>query len=113
MSVLAVVSCSSPGPPSHSPNISISEAENLFDPGGLLHCSGLHDMTPDEAEVYLESRGFRVAWQYWTAEEGAVLRRPPADALIGNAMLQADDEILVFAEPPERNPGRPITDCPN
>jgi hypothetical protein len=70
-------------------------------------------MTPDEAEVYLENRGFRVAWQYWTAEEAAVLRRPPADALISNAMLQADGEILVFAVPPERDPGRPITESQN
>jgi hypothetical protein len=42
----------------------------MFEPGGPLHCSGILQMSPTEAEQVLLSLGYRLSWRYVTNNGG-------------------------------------------
>ena len=88
---------------------------NLFGPGEPLHCSGILQMSPAEAEQALLSLGYRLGWRfvtngYWdprqTAPEG-VIQEPIAFGM--------DGEMIIPVVPFDAEGAAPIPfpeDCP-
>ena len=75
---------------------------NLFGPGQPLHCSGILQMTPADAEQALLSLGYRLGWRYvsdgyWdprsTAPEG-VIQEPVAFGMDGELIIP----VIAFGE---------------
>jgi hypothetical protein len=56
------------GPP--VAGIKLAVGSRPFAPGGPLHCSGILQMTPRDAEQVLIKRGFQVSWRYVTDNGG-------------------------------------------
>lgn len=80
-----------------------------FQPGGPLHCSGILQLSPREAEVALQSFGYRLSWRFqWSTPNAGyaekVLNAPPI-GFISETAIGSDGELIVFVE----DPARPIS----
>jgi hypothetical protein len=91
-----------------------------FQLGGTLRCSGILQLSPREAEVALQSFGYRLSWRFqWSTGPNAgyaekVLKAPPI-GFISETAIGSDGELIVFVEDPAR-PMSPAAafpaDCP-
>lgn len=78
-----------------------------FELGGPLRCSGILQLIPREAEVALQSFGYRLSWRFqWSrgpndgyAEK--ILKAPPIGFISGTA-IGSNGELIVFVEDPAR-----------
>ncbi len=57
----------------------LAEDARPFDAGQPLHCSGILQMTPKDAERVLLGLGYRVSWRYYTRKDFVELRKDPPD----------------------------------
>ena len=70
---------------------------NLFGPGEPLHCSGILQMTPVEAEQALLGLGFRLSWRYVTDDGGYWdPRREAPDGVIGEPVAFGTEGELII-----------------
>jgi len=53
------------------------EGSRPFASGGELHCSGILQMTPRDAQASLLAMGYRVSWRMMVAAEGGAVPNPP------------------------------------
>jgi hypothetical protein len=88
--------------------------------GGPLHCSGILQMRPIDAEHHLLNRGIRLSWRFVT-KTGPNMGfsdprlRAPATGWISGTALGSDGELIVFVEDPAKPMANPIAapaDCP-
>jgi hypothetical protein len=100
--------------------INLPEDAQPFAPGGALHCSGILQMTPKQAEVALLRLGYRLSWRLdETSGPGGgfsrVIARAP-DGVIHEAGLPGSGGELIMFVAPVGDPGAvPIpfpADCP-
>jgi hypothetical protein len=85
-------------------------ARDPFEPGGPLHCSGILQLTPVEAERELLSRGIRLSWRFeWKTGPntgyGELRLQAPPTGWISRTRLGGDGELIVFVEDPARPSG--------
>jgi hypothetical protein len=95
-------------------------AKDPFAGGGSLHCSGILQLKPLDAERELVARGIRLSWRF-NSKTGpktgyADLRlRAPATGWISSTSLGSAGELIIFVEDPARPMSDPIAvpaDCP-
>lgn len=86
------------------------ENSDLFAPGAPFHCTGIFDMTPNEAAALVRDRGFDVTWHYdgrpWPPD-----RQPPETAYVDTVVL-TDENTALLITTPDRRPVRPDRGCP-
>jgi hypothetical protein len=95
-------------------------ATDPFAPGGSLHCSGILQLKPLDAERELVARGIRLSWRFeWKTGPntgyGELRLHAPATGYISNTALGSDGELIVFVEDPARPSSDQIGfpgDCP-
>lgn len=87
-------------------------AVGLFSPEGLLSCSGVWDMTPEEAEDYLADRGYTVVWQVERphADHPAINDEPPKQGYIIEGVADGNEITLVVETGPDAAPAN-VEDC--
>jgi hypothetical protein len=94
-----------------------NDAGNPFRPGGALHCSGILQLTPLEAEARLLALGYALSWR-WQYSTGAntgyaeIRDRAPETGWITDAGVGSSGELIVFVADPARPFGGPARDLP-
>lgn len=91
-----------------------------FAVGGALHCSGVLQLSPRDAERALQSFGYRLSWRLeWStgANTGyADVRLSAPDGYITGSALGSDGELIIFVADPARpfggGPAPFPSDCP-
>src|SRR4029079_4896398 len=90
-----------------------------FDPGGALHCSGILQMTPADAQATLRKMGVPVTWRYYTQNATFIEARdePPSGTVIiaDGPFIGSNGQLLIavvdVASP--KAEGVPVPkDCP-
>lgn len=100
--------------------ISLPADAQPFAPGGALHCSGILQMTPKQAETALLSLGYRLSWRLdeTTGSNGGfsrVLARAPDGVIHDEGLPGSGGELIMFVAPVGNSNARPIpypADCP-
>ena len=95
-------------------------ATDPFAVGGRLHCSGILQLPPIEAERELAARGIRLSCRFeWMTGPNAGYAdkrlHAPATGWISSTALGSDGELIVAVEDPKRPMSDPIAipaDCP-
>jgi len=98
----------------------VAVRSNLFEEGGVLHCSGILQMTPKEAERVLLALGYRLSWRLDTTTGPstgfAEVRATAPDGVIHQEPLPGSEgELIVFVAPfgdPQAVPLPAPADCP-
>lgn len=77
---------------------------SAFGPGEPLHCSGIEELSPSEAEVELKARGqLRLSWRLEIttapAEGVSEVHVLPPEGVITDASLGPSGELIVFVAP--------------
>ncbi len=96
-------------------------ATDPFAPGGSLHCSGILQLKPIDAERELIARGIRLSWRFeWSTGAntgyGELRLYAPPTGYISSTALGGDGELIVFVEDPARPSNDQIGvpgDCPS
>jgi hypothetical protein len=91
-----------------------------FDTGGQLHCSGILQMAPREAQLTLRKMGLKVTWRYYTRNDTYIEARdePPAETVIiddGTNVVGSAGQLLIALVDPTSPLAKPISfpaDCP-
>jgi hypothetical protein len=91
-----------------------------FAPGQPLHCSGILQLRPSDAERALQAQGIRLSWRLeWSTGPNtgyADVRLSAPDGFITSTALGSDGELIVFVADPARPFGGPAAtfppDCP-
>jgi hypothetical protein len=91
-----------------------------FEPGQPLHCSGILQLRPSDAERALQAQGIRLSWRLeWSTGPNtgyADVRLSAPDGFITGTALGSDGELIVFVADPGRPFGGPAAtlppDCP-
>ena len=92
-----------------------------FAVGGVLHCSGILQMTPLEAERTLLGLGYKVSWRLLTPTgpndpiKHAALIPPDGVIAIGDPAIGTSGELVIFvnlASDPNAKPVEAPSDCP-
>jgi hypothetical protein len=90
-----------------------------FDPGGQLHCFGILQMTPQDAQASLRKLGVKVAWRYYTRNDTHVELRdePPAGTVIiaDPPFVGSEGQLLIALADSSSPLAKPISfpsDCP-
>jgi hypothetical protein len=102
--------------------ITLAENADPFMPGGTLHCSGILQLAPAEAQLRLLALGYRLSWR-WDYATGtntgyAEVRDTAPDAgWITDTAVGTSGELIVFVADPNRPFGGPPrglpADCPS
>jgi hypothetical protein len=94
-------------------------ASDPFEPGGPLHCSGILQTTPAQAERTLRTLGYRLSWRYEYStgpDSGYSEKRLTApDGVITDSAFGSSGELIVFVSPPHDPHSRLAafpSDCP-
>lgn len=81
------------------------DAENPFNPGGALHCSGILQLPPQAAEVRLLALGYALSWRL-ERQTGSntgfseAAPRAPSTGFISDTAVGTSGELIVFVEDP-------------
>jgi hypothetical protein len=102
------------------PGGGVALKDDPFRPGGELHCSGILQLAPQQAETRLRALGLRLSWRLsWkTGPNTGYAERAnaaPATGFISNAAIGSNGELIVFVEDPTRPSMAAATfppDCP-
>lgn len=72
-----------------------------FEAGGPLHCSGILEMTPDEAHDRLIQLGYRVSWREVTDEEWIPRTEPPDGVILRmfGGPVGTDGQLIIAVVP--------------
>jgi hypothetical protein len=100
--------------------IVLPENARPFGIGGNLHCSGILQMSPQDAEVVLLKLGYRLSWRLMRTTGPAtgyadMMARAPAGILIEEPTAGSEGELIVFVAPmgdPKAVPLPYPADCP-
>ena len=98
----------------------LGTADRPFGPGGPLHCSGILQMTPAQAEAQLLALGYSLSWRLDRTTGpntgfAEPTKRAPAGVIIEEPSPGQDGELIVFVAPFGDERAVPIPfpdDCP-
>lgn len=95
-------------------------ASDPFERGGPLHCSGILQTTPAQAERTLLTLGYRLSWRYqYSTGPGSGYSEKhltASDGVITSSGVGSSGELIVFVAPPNDPQNRPAafpSDCPS
>lgn len=90
-----------------------SDSTGAFGRGGVLHCSGVDQLSPPTAAAWLSARGLVAHWQVEdrTARTSIQQDIPPDRGAIVAALELADSHLLILVERDRREP-LPPRPCP-
>ena len=90
-----------------------SDSAGAFGRGGLLHCSGVDQLSPPAASTWLAERGLVAHWQVEdrTARTSVQQNIPPDQGAIIDALELADGHLLILVERDRLQP-LPPRPCP-
>jgi hypothetical protein len=90
-----------------------------FDAGGPLHCFGILQMTPQDAQAALRKLGVKVSWRYYTRNDTYIELRdePPAGTVIiaDGPFIGSEGQLLIALADPSSPLAKPVplpSDCP-
>lgn len=91
-----------------------------FEPGQPLHCSGILQLSPQQAELALQSLGYRLSWRLQWSTGGnsgySDLRLRAPEGFINGSAVGSDGELIIFVADPARpfggGPAKFPSDCP-
>ncbi len=95
------------------------DAQNPFNPGGPLHCSGILQLPPQAAEARLLALGYALSWRL-ERKTGSntgfseAAPRAPTTGFISDTAVGSSGELIVFVQDPAAPSGDPATlppDC--
>jgi hypothetical protein len=100
--------------------IVLDERDRPFGPRGALHCSGILQMTPTQAEIELSSFGYSLSWRLDTTTGpnmgfAEAHKHAPAGVIIDEPLPGSNGELIVFVAPFGDERAVPIPfpdDCP-
>lgn len=100
--------------------IALPENARPFAPGGVLHCSGILQMTPKQAEAVLLQLGYRVSWRLDTTTGpntgfASVMKDAPAGIIHEEGLAGSDGSLIMFVAPFGDKNAQPVpvdADCP-
>jgi hypothetical protein len=101
--------------------IVLAENDQPFGPGGPLHCLGLLQMPPKQAEAILSSLGYKLSWRLQTTTgpntgfAEPMARAPDGVIAITEPVVGGSGELIVFVAPFGDVAAKPIPapdDCP-
>jgi hypothetical protein len=103
------------------PATKLGERDRPFGVGGPLHCSGILQMTPQEAEAALLKLGYSVSWRLDTTTGpntgfAQPMSRAPDGVIHEEPVPGSNGELIVFVAPngdPRAQPLPVPADCPN
>jgi hypothetical protein len=109
---------------SEPPGGGIKLAENArpFAAGEVLHCSGILQLPPLEAEKTLLALGYRLSWRLMTTTgpntgfAEAMPRAPGRAVIMQEPPVGSSGELIMFAAPPDDPAAKPVpypADCPD
>ena len=102
------------------PGGGVALANDPFDPGGPLRCTGILQLHPTDADQLLRDQGYRLSWrwEYSTGPNtgfGEIRLEAPAVGFISHTAVGSNGELIIFVEDPTR-PSSPAAtlppDCP-
>jgi hypothetical protein len=84
--------------------IKLPENARPFSPGGELHCSGILQMTPKEAEAVLLKLGYSLSWRLETTTGpntgfASIVRDAPAGVIHTEGLAGSDGDLIMFVAP--------------
>jgi hypothetical protein len=90
-----------------------SSSPGAFAPGQPLHCSGVDQLAPRDAERWLAARGFQVQWQVEDRSGGtsSTGSTAPDSGSITNALALPDGTLIVIVDLSRSEPLAPRP-CP-
>ena len=100
--------------------IKLPEHATPFAVGGELHCLGILQMTPKQAEAVLLKLGYRLSWRLVTTTGpntgfASVVQDAPAGVITSDGLPGSEGELIMFVAP-DGDPGaKPVPfppDCP-
>lgn len=102
------------------PAIKLGEHDRPFSVGGPLHCSGILQMTPQEAEATLLKLGYQVSWRLQTTTgpntgNSQPMARAPDGIITQEGLPGTSGELIMFVAPKGDPNAKPLTfpaDCP-
>jgi hypothetical protein len=100
--------------------IALPENSRPFAPGGVLHCSGILQMTPKQAEAVLLQLGYRLSWRLDTTTGpntgfASVVKDAPAGVIHQEGLAGSDGSLIMFVAPFGDKNAQPVpvdADCP-
>lgn len=95
--------------------IRLAENARPFDPGGPLHCSGILQLSPQEAERRLLALGYAVSWRYVTNNYWDPRKEAPDGVIWGDVAVGTSGELIIPVLPmddPQAVPAPAPFDCP-
>lgn len=102
--------------------IDLPENAQPFAAGGVLHCSGILQLPPLEAEKTLLALGYRLSWRLMTTTgpntgfAEAMPRAPGRAVIMQEPPVGNSGELIMFAAPPDDPAAKPVpypSDCPD
>ena len=102
------------------PAVTLVENDRPFAVGGPLHCSGILQMTPQEAEATLLKLGYSLSWRLQTTTGpntgfSQPMSRAPDGVINEEPLPGSNGELIVFVAPkgdPRASPIQFPADCP-
>lgn len=90
-----------------------SDSSGAFARGGLLHCSGIDQLSPRSAATWLAGRGLSAHWQVEDRTERTSVQQdePPDRGVIVDALELADGHLLILVAR-DRDEPFPPRPCP-
>ena len=98
----------------------LDEHAKPFAPGGPLHCLGILQLAPKQAEAVLSSLGYKLSWRLATTTGPNMgyaepMARAPEGVIIDEGAVGSAGELILFVAPFGDAGAKPIpapTDCP-
>ena len=98
----------------------LDEHARPFGPGGRLHCLGILQLPPKQAEAVLSSLGYSLSWRLLTTTgpnmgSGETMARAPDGVITEEGLPGMSGELIMFAAPfadPLAKPLPAPADCP-
>jgi hypothetical protein len=102
------------------PGGGIALVRDPFEPGQPLHCSGILQLRPSDAQRALQAFGYRLSWRLQWSTGGnsgySDLRLTAPDGYINGTAIGSDGELIIFVADPARpfggDPAQFPADCP-
>lgn len=81
------------------PETEVQALQGVFNQGQPLYCSGLDDMTLEQADRHIRNMGYVVFWQIEQGDATTIAEAPPLSGTIAGGVVTAERTILIVVDP--------------